>query len=177
MHDTARTANLLGAAALGVADLLLEGATALAGVGQSASAGLVMLTHAPGLSVTELGRRIGLSQPATARMVDQLESQGLVERRASLGRAVAVHPTRSGRRASSAALAGRQGLLSELVADMSETEQEALDGVLTKMLASLEGRIGHPDVVCRLCDRPACIAQGAVCPVSQAARSAESERA
>ncbi|MGH3368275.1 MAG: MarR family transcriptional regulator, partial [Nocardioidaceae bacterium] len=73
MHDTTRTANLLGAASLGVADLMLEGATAPAGVGASGSAALVMLAHAPGLSVTELGRRIGLSQPAAARMVGALE--------------------------------------------------------------------------------------------------------
>lgn len=172
MHDTARTANLLGAAALGVADLLLEGATAPAGVGASGSAALVMLSHAPGLSVTELGRRIGLSQPAAARMVDSLEHRGLVERRPAIGRAVAVHPTRSGRRASTSVLAGRQGLLTELTADLSEAEQHALDTVLTKLLATLETRIGHPDVVCRLCDRPACVAHGSMCPVSQVAHAA-----
>lgn len=173
MHDTTRTANLLGAAALGVTDLLLEGATAPAGVGSSGCAALVMLAHAPGLSVTELGRRIGLSQPATARMVDSLEQRGLVERRPSLGRAVAVHLTRSGRRASTGVLAGRQGRLTELADVLSEDEQQALDTVLAKLLATLEQRMGHPDVVCRLCDRPACIAHDATCPVSEAAGTAD----
>jgi MarR family transcriptional regulator, negative regulator of the multidrug operon emrRAB len=176
MHDSTRTANLLGAAALAVTDLQLGGATTPAGVSASGSAALVMLAHAPGLSVTELGRRIGLSQPAAARMVDSLERLGLVERRPAIGRAVAVHPTRSGRRCSTAVLAGRQGLLTELVAVLSEAELQALDGVLTKLLTTLEGRIGHPDVVCRLCDRPACIAHGALCPVSQAAHAAEAEQ-
>jgi DNA-binding MarR family transcriptional regulator len=156
-----------------VTDLLLEGATAPAGVGASGSAALVMLAHAPGLSVTELGRRIGLSQPAAARMVETLEGRGLVERRSTIGRAVAVHPTRSGRRASTAVLSGRQGLLTDLVAGLSEQEQRAVDRVLSKLLATLDARTANPDLVCRLCDRPACVNGGAVCPVSQSARERE----
>lgn len=175
MHDTRRTANLLGAAALGVVDLVLKGALAPAGVGSSGSAALVMLAHAPGLSVTELGRRVGLSQPAAARMVESLEGRRLVERRPGTGRAVAVHPTRSGRRAASSLLSGREGLLTEVLAALSDAEQRDLEAGLTKVLAVLEGRIGDPDLVCRLCDRPACIAGGATCPVSAAAscRAAE----
>ena len=170
MHDTRRTANLLGAAALGVVDLVLKGALAPAGVGSSGAAALVMLAHAPGLSVTELGRRVGLSQPAAARMVESLETRGLVERRPSTGRAVAVHPTSSGRRAATSLLAGREGRLTEVLAELSETEQRHLEVGLSRLLAVIEGEIGDPDLVCRLCDRPACIADGATCPVSTAAR-------
>jgi MarR family transcriptional repressor of emrRAB len=173
MHDTRRTANLLGAAALGVVDLVLTEALAPAGVGSSGSAALVMLSHAPGLSVTELGRRVGLSQPAAARMVESLERRRLVERRPSIGRAVAVHPTRSGRRAAAALLSGREGLLTELLAELSDAEQQELEAGLSKLLAVLEAQIGDPDLVCRLCDRPACVAAGAVCPVSRAARCRE----
>jgi len=173
MHDTRRTANLLGATALGVVDLVVKGAMAPTGVGSSGAAALVMLAHAPGLSVTELGRRVGLSQPAAARMVESLESRRLVERRPSIGRAVAVHPTRSGRRAASSLLSGREGLLTELLAGLSAAEQRALGTGLSKLLAVLEGEIGDPDLVCRLCDRPACIADGATCPVSQSARCRE----
>lgn len=169
MHDTSRTANLLGAAALGVVDVVLKGAVGPAGVGASGSAALVMLAHTPGLSVTELGRRVGLSQPAAARMVDSLEGRRLVERRPSIGRAVAVHPTRSGRRAATTLLSGREGVLTDLLAELSEQEQRGLEAALGKLLAALQGEIGDPDLVCRLCDRPACIARGATCPVSDAA--------
>jgi MarR family transcriptional repressor of emrRAB len=174
MHEPHRTANLLGAAALGVVDLVLEGAVAPAGVSASGSAALVMLADAPGLSVTELGRRIGLSQPAATRMVESLERRRLVERRASRGRVVAVHPTRSGRRVAASLLSEREGVLTELLGCLSDREQRSLQTALSKLLAALEARVGDVDLVCRLCDRPTCIAEGATCPVSHAARSRES---
>jgi len=146
-----------------------------AGIGPSGAAALVILTDAPGLSVTELGRRVGLSQPAAARMVESLEHRRLVERRPTIGRAVAVHPTRSGRRAAASVLSGREGLLTDLLSDLSEAEQRALDAGLSKLLAVLESQVGDLDVVCRLCDRPACIAEGAPCPVSDAAHCREAE--
>ncbi|WP_460352193.1 MarR family transcriptional regulator [Actinoallomurus acanthiterrae] len=59
---------------------------------------LVVLSGSPGLGVTELGRRVGLSQPAAARMVDSLEGHGLALRRATSGRSVAVDLTPGRRR-------------------------------------------------------------------------------
>ncbi len=47
-----------------------------AGIGPSGAAAVVALAGTPGLSVTELGRGVGLSQPAAARMVDALEKAG-----------------------------------------------------------------------------------------------------
>ncbi|MGH3879689.1 MAG: MarR family transcriptional regulator, partial [Actinophytocola sp.] len=94
MHD--RVANLLGATALAVTDLMLAGATRAAGVSTSGAAALLVLRAAPGLSVTELGRRVGLTQPAAARMVATLEASGLASRRATPGRAVAMHLTAAG---------------------------------------------------------------------------------
>src|SRR5919108_2568374 len=100
MHDERRTANLLGAAALAVTDLVLGGATAAAGVSGSGAAALVVLAADPGISVTELGRRVGLTQSAAARMVEALEARGLVERRPTFGEWGAMHPTAPGRAAS-----------------------------------------------------------------------------
>ena len=85
MHDEQRLANLLGATALALVDLTLGEATKAAGVSSSSAAALVSLAARPGVSVTELGRRVGLTQPAAARMVDSLEADGLVERRPKLG--------------------------------------------------------------------------------------------
>ncbi|MEU8351904.1 MarR family transcriptional regulator, partial [Streptomyces sp. NPDC048845] len=90
MHDAARTANLLGATTLALSDLALAGAARDAGVSASGAAALVSLSSAPGLGVTELGRRIGLSQSAAARMVDALVANGLVERSPTAGRQVSV---------------------------------------------------------------------------------------
>jgi MarR family transcriptional regulator, negative regulator of the multidrug operon emrRAB len=175
MHDshTHRTANLLGATALAVTDLALTGATKAAGVSASASAALVSLAASPGPSVTELGRRVGLSQSAAARMVDSLEAEGLVERQQGPGRWVSVKPTATGRRTARKLLAARGAPLTEIVGVLDEKDQLALSGLLDKLLTRLYGEVGDSHLLCRLCDRGSCTGEGAVCPVGQAEREAQ----
>jgi DNA-binding MarR family transcriptional regulator len=176
MHDTRRTANLLGATALAVTDLALSGATKAAGVSASGAAALLSLSASPGLSVTELGRRVGLSQSAAARMVDSLEADGLVVRRQGPGRWVSVMPTATGRRTARKLLAARGTPLTEIVGVLDEDDQAALSGLLGKLLTKLYGEIGDAELLCRLCDRGTCVSEGdggdevTVCPVGQAER-------
>ncbi|PRX99008.1 MarR family winged helix-turn-helix transcriptional regulator [Allonocardiopsis opalescens] len=169
MADSARTANLLGAAALALTDLALSDATRTAGVSTSAAAALVTLAADPGVSVTELGRRVGLTQSAAARMVDALVADDLVERRPTTGRWVTVHPTRAGRRAARRLLAARGGPLAEAVAALDDDDRQALAGLLAKLLARLYEQVGDAQYLCRLCDRAACTAN-ASCPVGAAER-------
>lgn len=176
MHDANRTANLLGATALAVTDLALAGATKAAGTSASGSAALVVLSASPGLSVTELGRRVGLSQPAAARMVDSLEAGGLVERRPGPGRWVSVKPTAAGKRAARAMLAARGTPLNQIVDVLDETERKSLDELLAKLLTRLYAEVGNADRLCRLCDRAGCVHDGAVCPVGQAERDEQAAR-
>lgn len=168
MHDIERTANLLGATALALTDLTLGGATRAVNVSTSGAAALVSLSAYPGLSVTELGRRVGLSQSAAARMVDSLEADGLVERRPSplARRVTAVHPTRTGRNAARRLLAARGSPLSEVVGGLDENEQQQLAGLLTKLLTRLYDQVGNAQYMCRLCDRNCCTT-GEACPVGQ----------
>ncbi|GHF65803.1 DNA-binding MarR family transcriptional regulator [Amycolatopsis bartoniae] len=167
MHE--RTANLLGAAALAVADLVLAEAQRRAGVSASGAAALVVLSAAPGLSVTELGRRVGLSQPAAARMVDSLQAADLLERRPGRGREVAVHLTARGATTARELLAARGAGLTDVLGALEPVEQEALAGLLGKVLARAYDRVGNADLLCRLCDRGSCTT-GDVCPVGQAER-------
>jgi MarR family transcriptional regulator, negative regulator of the multidrug operon emrRAB len=175
MHTTDRTANLLGAAALALTDLTVGGATRAVNVSASGAAALVSLSAYPGLSVTELGRRVGLSQSAAARMVDSLESDGLVERRPSplMKRVTTVHPTRSGRRAARRLLAARGSPLSDVVSTLDEDEQQMLAGLLTKLLTRLYDELDNAQYICRLCDRGSCTTES-ICPVGQAERDRES---
>ncbi len=169
MHATGRTANLLGATALALTDLTLGGATKAVNVSTSGAAALVSLSAYPGLSVTELGRRVGLSQSAAARMVDSLEADGLVERRPSplVRRVTTVHPTRAGRHAARRLLAARGDPLDGVVDGLDENEQQLLAGLLTKLLTRLYEQVGNAQYMCRLCDRTCCTA-GSTCPVGQA---------
>lgn len=170
-RQTTRVANLLGAAALAVGERMLAAAAGTAGVSASGSAALVRLAAEPGLGVTELGERIGLSQPAAARMVDSLAAHGLVERRPGTdGRSVAVHPTRKGRIAARNVLRAREGELDSLVELLDPGEREALVHGLEKILDRLFDEVGSEYVLCRLCDTRACLGEGTFCPVGQAAR-------
>jgi MarR family transcriptional regulator, negative regulator of the multidrug operon emrRAB len=170
MHDVLRTANLLGATALAVTDLVLAGATAAANTSSSGASALVVLRADPGLSVTELGRRVGLTQSAAARMVESLEQRGLAERRPTLGRWVAVHLTSAGSAAVAALLDARGGRLMALVDTLPASDQEALAGLLERLLEAIYDEIGSSERVCRLCDRDRCIQDDAICPVGKAER-------
>ncbi|MCT2590073.1 MarR family transcriptional regulator [Streptomyces sp. N2-109] len=174
--DTNRTANLLGATALAVTDKALAGITGAAAVSTSGAAALVVLSAAPGLSVTELGRRVGLSQSAAARMVDSLEAERLVDRRSGVGRWVSVTATEAGLRTAHEVLAARGAPLAEAVAVLDEQEQAALGALLGKLLTGIYQQVGSAERVCRLCDRGACV-RGAVCPVGQAERHAKEKSA
>lgn len=164
-----RIANLLGAAALALTDLALAGVTAAAGTSPSGAAALVVLAGTPGLGVTELGRRVGLSQSAAARMTDSLEHAGLVTRRPGPGRSVTVQVTDAGREAAAQLLGARAAPLDGVLTALDDDEQRTLATLLGKLLARLYDDIGSSDLMCRLCDRPACTV-GAPCPVGQAER-------
>jgi DNA-binding MarR family transcriptional regulator len=168
----ARTANLLGAAALAVSDRVLAEAHRKVGVSASGAAALVVASAGSGLSVSELGRRVGLSQSAAARMVDSLEQNGLLERRPRQGREVAVELTPSGRQAANTLLEARGAGLTGLIEEFSEPEQDQFAELLSKLLTRLYADVGNADLLCRLCDRASCT-DGAVCPVGQAERSRE----
>jgi len=169
MHDKERTTNLLGAASLAISDLSLAAVTNAAETSASSAAALVVLVESPGVSVTELGRRVGLSQSAAARMVDSLQVAGLVDRQRGAGREVRVTPTMAGRDAAARLLQARGLALTHLVAALDPSEQDTLAALLAKLLAGLYGEVGSSELLCRLCDRPACT-KSATCPVGQAER-------
>lgn len=174
MHDSGDyTSNLLGACSLAITDLMLTRVTRSAAVSASGAAALVVLTATPGLSVTELGRRVGLSQSAAARMVDTLEADSLVDRRPGLGKWVTVHPTAAGLEAARRLLVARGDPLSTVVSSLEEAEQRHLGKLLGKLLARLYEHVGNAELMCRLCDRVSCTTD-AVCPVGAAEREAQS---
>src|SRR3954447_15668563 len=180
MHES-RLANLLGATVLNLSDRMTGAAAAAAGVSRSGPAALVTLTEFPGLGGTELAHRIGLSQPACARMLDQLEARGLVRRQEKTGRAVAavltrargaravaVVLTRAGRAAAARSLKARQDVLAGALRTMPD--RSALEPLLEQLLRGLHADVRSGDLMCRLCDRAGCVARERSCPVGQAQR-------
>jgi MarR family transcriptional repressor of emrRAB len=163
-----RVANLFGAAALAAAGAMAE---VVAGVGEgglSAAAALVTLASEPGLGVTELGRRIGLSQSATVRMIDSLSEQELAERAPGADRrSVALRLTAEGQDRARRVLAGRERALAQLLDPLGEEALPAFGAALAAMLGGLTAGGAPANQTCRLCDEHACTAP-APCPVALA---------
>lgn len=175
MHER-HVVNTLGALALSVTDLMTGPAAATAGTSTSGAAALAVLLQADGQGVSELGRHVGLSQPAAARMVDSLEARGLAQRHRESGRRTTVHLTPDGIRAAGQVLAERADRLTPLLDPLTHDERQVLGGLLDRLLPGVHDRVGDGDLVCRLCDRHGCTEAGARCPVGWAARGRPDEQ-
>ena len=152
-----RTANLLGALAGEVVERLQRRLKRHPNQTDSAAAALNVLAYYEGCSNLRLARALGLSHPATVRLVDKLEAEGLVESRGAADkRAVALHLTKAGKARAKSILAERCAVLCDVLAPLSAREQEQLARLLEKALAALPENAEHADHICRLCDDTAC---------------------
>lgn len=153
-----RTENLLGALAFAVADDLTRAADACAPEGGHATAAIALVGHEPGMPIERLRRALGLSHPGTVRLVDRLQSHGLVRRHSADfdGRAVALHLTSAGEELRGKVLRSRQGALHRALGALSRQEQELAGALIEKMLrAALRDR-DHAYEICRLCNDSVC---------------------
>jgi DNA-binding MarR family transcriptional regulator len=161
-----RTLNLLGALALGLADSLNAAVEANAGYGGETPAALVTLGAEPGISINTLRQILNLSHPGTVRLIDRLEKDGFVERRAgSDGRTLALFLTEAGQQRRLTILAQRQQQLHLALDCLSSAEQKQLTKLLEKMLTAMTTDELRAYTLCRLCQQEVC--PGDRCPVEQ----------
>lgn len=171
MTSDERTANLLGALALTLADRADAAVRDGAGVAGSDAAALVTLrNYAEGRPLELLRKALDLSHPGVVRLADRLESRGLVERRRSDsdGRSVALHLTPAGRSAADEALAARGEAIAAALDVLDATERRALESMLERMLCAETTDSVASLVICRMCDPDIC-GHPDHCPVTQAA--------
>jgi DNA-binding MarR family transcriptional regulator len=152
-----RTANLLGAVGLAVADRMEAVARdVLARAGETPAA-LVVIGYGFGPSNDQLRHILGLSHPGAVRLVDRLVADGLVERRGGRDRrAVALYLSERGMVLREQLLAGRLSAIGSLLGPLTGTEQEALAALLHKMLSSLDATDWERRSLCRMCDDRVC---------------------
>jgi MarR family transcriptional repressor of emrRAB len=164
---SARTANLLGAHSLVVADRMRRAA----GMELSSAAVLSALeTFADGVSIDQLRRVLGLSHSGGVRIVRRLASRGLVAREPDPAdrRAVRLHLTAEGRRAARRVIADRKQTLAALLAPLGARETADLERLLERLLAAVTDEREAANRICRLCDPDVC-GHPERCPVTQAA--------
>lgn len=152
-----RTANLLGAVGLAVADRIEATAQDVLKRAGETPAALVVIGYGYGPSNEQLRRVLGLSHPGSVRLVDRLVADGLVERREGRDkRAIALYLTELGTTLREKLLKGRLAAIRPLLNSLNEKEQDVLASLLRKMLTS----IGITDLerctLCRLCDDRVC---------------------
>jgi DNA-binding MarR family transcriptional regulator len=166
-----RTANLLGALALTLADRADAAVRDGAGVAGSDAAALVTLrNYAEGKPLELLRKALALSHPGVVRLADRLASRGFVERRRSEGdgRSVALHLTAAGRAAADEALTARGEAITAALDVLDATERRALESMLERMLCAETTDSVASLVICRMCDPDVC-GHPDDCPVTQAA--------
>jgi DNA-binding MarR family transcriptional regulator len=166
-----RTAQLLGALALALADRAGAAVEVDAGLAGSDAAALVTLrNYAEGEPLDLLRRALALSHPGVVRLADRLQARGLVERHRSPrdGRAVALRLTPAGRHAADTALAARGEAIAAALATLDPAQRRALAPMLERMLGAQTTDSDASLVICRMCDPDVC-GHPDRCPVTQAA--------
>lgn len=154
---TDRTANMLGAVGLAVADRIEETAREIVKHSGETPAALVVIGYGLGPSNDQLRRVLDLSHPGTVRLVDRLAADGLVERRRGQDkRAVALHLTDKGHASRKALLRGRLASINHLLMPLSVNEQDELAALLHKVLSSMDASDLDRCRLCRLCDDRVC---------------------
>jgi DNA-binding MarR family transcriptional regulator len=166
-----RDVNLLGALVTAVGDAMRDATETAAGRGGATAAALAVLAQEPDLGIEELRVPLGLSQPATVRIVDRLVDGGLARRGPGRdGRSISVRLSAAGRREAQRVLDRRAEVLRSVTAALSPADQQFLSRVVEQMLSGLTDDRAEADHICRLCDLTSCPLER--CPVEQAAGAA-----
>jgi DNA-binding MarR family transcriptional regulator len=161
-----RLENILGSAAVAIADAIDDAAERAAGHTGAGPAALTALRHHRGCSVDHLSGVLGLSHSGTVRLVDRLEADGLVRRGpGSDARAVGLDLTAKGARRAESVAEARAAASATFLAALDGVERAALLALLEKLVTAGMADWRAVRHRCRLCDLEACHADGERCPL------------
>jgi len=152
-----RSANLLGALAVAIADRVESVLKSHPNQNDSAAAALNLIALYEGCSIAALAKGLKLSHPATVRMVAKLEASGLVAARAGPDkRSSALFLSDQGRAQAADLIAARSQALAEMVDVLSAEQCAQLDAIAATLLRSFTTSPAEGGYICRLCDEPSC---------------------
>lgn len=167
---SARSANLLAAAAQLVVDAVEVRLQDALPRSVSAPAALVTIYEHRGLSIEQLRRALGLTHSGAVRLIDRLEADDLVRRRKRGSREVELFLTRQGRRVVDRIERVRIATATDLLAALPGEQRQQLDLILADLLAAHTEQEEDLRRICRLCSFGACENNRQTCPVSDALR-------
>ena len=117
---------------------------------------MVSLLHHQPITVTALSDILGLSQPATSRLVQGLQNQELVERDMATGRKRALVLTRQGVVEAAVLQDARLEAIAKALEPLSDSDRGVLDRVVSTVLTHLTDGPEHARIMCRYCDHNTC---------------------
>lgn len=164
----ARLVNLVGALAVGCAELQVECMREQTGMDEAALAALLAVDARPGCSVGDIAKTTGLSHSGAVRSIDRLAHANLVSRavRAEDRRNVELCCTSTGSAVADRALATRSLALTALIDEALPADQDrrSLERLVERLLRCLP-KTSRADAwrICRLCEHAVC--RGDNCPV------------
>ena len=179
-----RMENLLASLSLNLAE---EGQAAMeraAGLTGSATTALLALEEFLGdAHVGKVADVLGLTHSGAVRLVTQLESEGLVERRPGADRRrVEVRLTPAGSRRAGQAREARDAVVRQATSGLTADDAAALEGLLARLVeARVISRVEHRRAGetrawwCRTCDLAACGRPEGRCPAQVTAAALLSE--
>ncbi|MEM9763905.1 MAG: MarR family transcriptional regulator [Pseudomonadota bacterium] len=163
-----RTANLLGALGLAVADRIEETARDIINHAGETPAALVVIGYGLGPTNDRLRRILGLSHPGTVRLVDRLVADGLVQRQSGADkRSIALFLTERGHATRRALLKRRLAAIRPLLEPLTASQKHALDEILHTVLEAMPQSDLDRCRLCRMCDDKVC----SDCPIPAAFRT------
>ncbi len=149
--------NVIGAAALLIADEMTHAVEAETGLAVISAAALVSIAHAPGEPIDFIAKSLRRSHSTVVRLIASLVEQGYVEKRSAVdGRAVSLELTRSGRAVVRKTLLQRQEVLQSMMEPFSTTEVGRLEAASRRLIELHATDEIRAMWICRLCDGEAC---------------------
>ena len=176
MHASAnpRLENLLASLSLNLAQESTAALEEASGLSGGAAVALLALEEFLGdAHVGRLAEVLGITHSGAVRLVDQMVTEGLAERRSGEDRRrVEVRLTRAGRRRAAAARAARDEVVRQSIARLDTSEAATLEALLTTLVQTRvaarmdQRRRGEPVGAwwCRTCDFTACGRAEGRCP-------------
>lgn len=115
-----------------------------AGITSARLQALAMLTEHEPLTMGALSRRLGTTAHNLTKLVDWLESEGLVERRRDVPdrRAVMLHVTEKGRAAERRLARAHIAAVAGAFSDLSDDELDQLTALLDRLWLAMRTRMG-----------------------------------
>lgn len=157
LHAMSRDASLLGALAVAIIDELDAAADAVSTLTSTQRAALNVIAQHRGATIRDVADVLKMSHPGTVRLIDRLQADDYVERRAGHdARSVALHLTPTGRRLWNRQRSARNAALEGLIAALPRASRSAARDVATTLLTHLSVDQTRAGSICRFCDESEC---------------------